>query len=421
MSNGFWRPSNYLLFHLLARFAGLEPLAYHLTALALHAVVCAQTGLLARRMIGGGSRIAWLASLMMATHFAAFPVALILSNAGDSILAIGLLGALLMAERWRNDRSPKSLTGLYAFALLAFTGKETAVVVPVVLGLWLVLRGEWRGPLRRHVLLLTAGAALLGSLSLHWMSQRPSYLLDSRVAATEASIAVTALDYLAGAFWPWSAEFLAWPLTPFPVAEPGLARWLAALGLAGAGLSFARRRSVVGFAALSILLVVLPVSVLGSELAPRYLYAALPFVCLAWLAGLRHFGPGRFLGRALRILAVGVWGTFLAAFVWSPTPRIHREIADDMEAFAAAVHREAPAWSSGDRVLILDLPHPGDPANQWVYSQLLLNVLLPETPVTLTVNPADAAADWRYRWENGALVAWEPADGERASRPLLGL
>lgn len=161
-SSPFYRPLYGLSYGLNFWLFGTNPLGYHLTNLALHAVSAFFVYLIALELVPGEK--AWGVSVTGGALFALYPIhpeaVTWISGRVDLICAAFYLPALFFFLRWlRVDRKLYLALSLGAFAL-ALASKEMAVTLPGLLFLCALYKGQG---LRGGVLKVLPFALLLGA------------------------------------------------------------------------------------------------------------------------------------------------------------------------------------------------------------------------------------------------------------------
>ena len=159
-------------------------------------------------------------------------------------------------------------------------------------------------------------------------------------------------------------------------------------------------------------LLLVPGSVVaGSTAGGRFLYAALPCVSLAVAVAFWKVWDTRW--RPALIPGIGLWCWLLTGFFSSPTVHEYVDTADNVGKLVAAMRREAPHWVNGDRIVILDHPHPGTEPWRWAYCQYLPMLAIPGKQVTVLLTRHPTAAR-TYRFDQGDLV---PCPGQPVRVP----
>jgi hypothetical protein len=145
----FYRPIASLTYAIDYALWGLNPTGYHLTNLLLHTVaaalvaVCTMT-VTRRRAVGT------LAGILFAIHPVAVEVVPVTSRRQDTLLTMFVLVSLTLFVRWYRATAPgerfpwrwashRPLGGALLAYALALGAKETAVVVPVLVVVWVLL------------------------------------------------------------------------------------------------------------------------------------------------------------------------------------------------------------------------------------------------------------------------------------------
>jgi len=166
-SIGYWRPLTKLSFALEYRAFGSAPKGYHLVSLAWFAAAVAAGFALARAL----ALSPWGACAALA-FFAAHPAhaeaTAIATARSDLVATAGILAALLGYVRWRRSGRRRWLALLLAAEVVALGSKETAVLIPVLAGLW-----EWleRGERPLRVPRLPAWQATVAPVALYALAR----------------------------------------------------------------------------------------------------------------------------------------------------------------------------------------------------------------------------------------------------------
>jgi tetratricopeptide (TPR) repeat protein len=154
---------------------GLNPLPYRLFNLLLHAAVSCLVFVLARDLLKrwtDGDRP--LPALAVAALFLLHPVQTnvitLVWKRTDLLVSLGLLGTFLCAGRWIERKGGAgSLAAAYAFALVAFFSKESALLLPAVILLGDLLVWRSKRSVSAGILGLYLPAAAL-AMALAWLS-----------------------------------------------------------------------------------------------------------------------------------------------------------------------------------------------------------------------------------------------------------
>lgn len=412
---GFWRPLGSLTTYAVATLFGLRPLAFDLATLAIHVGVCVLCASVARRCFGLGPRGALAAALLMASHIGAWRGVVLVCNTGDTYVAAGFLLGLLAWDRalcappGGGTRAREAfgrhapVFGAFAFCLMA---KETGVVLPALLLLWLGVRRGRAG--RGHAMVLAA--VFVGALAFAaWAAaqqaaSRGSYISEGYLRLHPVTTVRSTTDYVVSAFFPY-LHTVRWPWAD--VAWPGAVLWGARLALLAAAAGAAarlwvRRAGSPGTALCAFALLAAFVAVALPGLRPgapsaRFVYPAVPFVVLLVVtagSGLR----GAWRAGATALVAV-VWATFVAGFLLSPTVTGFPALARENAAFVEALRREAPAWPDKAVVSVFGYPVPGpNTKSRWGYLQHTLSVFGSGRGATAVLDDILPETTNAYRW-----------------------
>jgi tetratricopeptide (TPR) repeat protein len=308
-----YRPLVSLSYWIDFRLWGDRPPFYHLTNLLFHTLSSLAVYFTLRAMpVGRGA--AWLGALFFALHPIHTESVTWISGRTDVICGFFFfLGFFLYLNYRREERWPYLVGSLIAF-LLALLAKEMAVTLPLVIVLYGLCFGDapWPGRWREFgrsrlwpavkdslpywavvVLYLAIRLSVLGAV--FQSGDRAAGLFNDasgwrgvRADGIGATLLLSAKVV---------ALYLRLLLLPYPLnahrlvsdleAASGLVTWLSPLvGIAvlGLGLWALRRAPAYAFAALFVLVAVLPVSWLfpvGDHVAERFLYIPSLAVCLA--------------------------------------------------------------------------------------------------------------------------------------------
>lgn len=286
---------------LLWPLAGLDPVPYAATRIALHALAAVGVARLAGRL-GLAPAAAWLAGLVMAATPLAFSALYWASGVQDLLAVAAMVWAL---ERWSSPGRWGRPLGA-ALAIAAVAAKETVVGLPLLM-MWLLVAGP--------------GASRSGGRPSSWL------LVAACLLAAAAATALALRFFATGAQDPYALGdplvvvghllvYGLWLLLPGPHYPTGPAALVVGAGgllwLAWAAWSvhqWRRGRPVVAFTLLGALLMLAPLLPLRHHLAPDLAYPVEPFGCLA-LASLwpRRWNLRRPVAALLLIAAVaGGW------------------------------------------------------------------------------------------------------------------
>jgi len=298
-SPGLYRPLTALTYALDWVISGARPFWFHLVNLVLHGLATALTALVALRWLPP------LGVLVAGAIFAIHPVhveavANVVGRA-EILAALGLLGAVLAARRYRASPPGRRARWLVLTVLAVSAGlgsKEHAVVALGVLALdhWLEPQGERRpaGDLYFAVAALTAAwlflwRAIAGPLA---GASAVAMINDLPTGQRLAAVIPVQLDALRLLVWPvsLSADY-APQLIPIRTSWSLVATLasVTSLALLGLGLALRRRAPPVTFGILVGAATYLPTSNLlftsGVLLAERSLYLAVlaPALAAGWL------------------------------------------------------------------------------------------------------------------------------------------
>ncbi len=456
ISNGFFRPAILLTTRALVVACGLRPIFFHLACLILHSLVCVLTGFLARCVWKESFLAAWLAVGLMASHLGAYGVATRICNIGEPLLAIGFISGLLAWDQWLERGEKKWLTATAFGFAFALASKETGIMFPALMTLWVLFsrrdapagrlhaederqpetphRGVSTGEnrkddvrLARRIILVFGVADLVYA---GWFVGRQSqtgasYSAGDMVSASPKNFIRQLADYSSSAFLPY-----------LHVIEPPGGSWglshsaywgirlVVLIFLLFVGVRFALNSAEgrMSFLILASLVPLLPACVLTGSPQVRFLYPALPFLC-ALLGGLTEPRPSGNAQRATflssdapsrsrlgwsdwtalqKLAALGIallWISFAVSLYLSPTLIRYRQTARDVERFTAAVQQIAPTWEPGSTVAIFNHPHPGEGEARWIYSQLLFDLFIPEAKAKLVLDAETPQTRYSYRFD----------------------
>ena len=413
MSNGFWRPGVFLLGRTLVLGFGLTPAAFHLTSILLHALVCLLTFDVALRLYKGRLDIALIAAVMAVGHVGAWHCVSQFQNMCDLLLTVFILCSLLAWDGYASTGRVSYLLLTVLCQIGAITAKETGIVVPALLFLWLLQSGAAG---RKHywvVGLFCVACAVYAVVSLgQQRAVNLSYQSTGKVSWNPKDVLRQGADYMMSAFLPYLNTITS-PIGPLLL--PHWVRWmlrlLTAAGIVWAIWSLARKPGpgAVGFPVLACAACLTLPSLLNMQPQGRMLYCAIPFASI-FLARAAVMA-----GRARRpyvvAILVGIWAWFLMGLFWSPDVKNYREMTRRVEQLVEEMKKESPKWKPGATVVILDHPHPGVEPSRWMYCQHLVAIFLRRTDITIVLE-ATPQASAAYRFVNGSLVPETRADGQ---------
>jgi tetratricopeptide (TPR) repeat protein len=372
-STSFYRPMMHVLYAIVYAAAGARPWAYHLLNVAFHLLNVLGVYVLVRAVVarwGDPARHPYLA-LVAAVVFSVHPVHTepVLWVAGITDLSYAAFGVLALIAFLRAYSSPRFAPVAGALLLVSMLGKETGVVILVLMILfeWIERRRgrSWtpRAALLRLAPAVGALAAYLGLRLAALGSFAPS-------AAQHPQGAVALAASASGLF----ARYLATLLAPVRLTvmrsihlEGSVAEPIALAGLAAAAMlaavAFRFRGSAV--VVLSVALAVLPILPVlyvpaiesgHSVFGERYLY--LPVLGIGLALGLaleeaRHrFAWGRAAAIGVMMLLVG-WGAAAAAVrtgAWSDSLSLWTDAVRKSPDSAAAQEGLCFALYSANRI-----------------------------------------------------------------------
>ncbi len=134
-TGGLYRPLTILSFLIEYTFAGLSPVVHHLDNVVLH-LLCSVMAYLLLKDMSENPRAALYASLLFAAHPVHTEAVTWVSGRAEILSAVFSLSSMLAFIRYRGRTSRTASCILFALALLS---KESAVVVPVLLAVYILL------------------------------------------------------------------------------------------------------------------------------------------------------------------------------------------------------------------------------------------------------------------------------------------
>jgi len=311
-----WLTANYSLF-------GLNPLFWHLAAIALHLAACVLLYVFAWRLTEE-KWVAGVAVLLFGLHPAHVEAVAWVSGATEPLLAVLLFGSLLCYLKHRDSGRPGMTGSLAASRLLAFLAvlvKETALIMPA-----LIFSFEWAFPTgkvswKRRLWPAICAALPYVPISLAYLVMRALALKSVTPPRTTVGLRSVLLAwpqvvafYTAHMLFPFRLSVF---YNPLIVAHPGLWNFILPLTMIAAGaaaLLYGSRRSRV-FAFLSLWCAVMLVPMLNVTLwsnlenvHDRYLYLPSAAYCLmvaVVLARLRELHHTRSVLAVLIVIAAG--------------------------------------------------------------------------------------------------------------------
>jgi Tfp pilus assembly protein PilF len=354
------RPLLNLTWALNYAISGLEPWSYHLVNALIHAGNAALAfSLLAWMARRSGRPHAEAIALVGACLFAVTPMAVetvaYVSSRSTALCALFMLASLRVAVAALETATPARIAGACLLFLLALLTKEEAAALPlllILLDVFFLAGGDWRGPLRRPAL----HAAFLALPALGVLGRRvvtgawlPPLALDRGIyVATQAAAFPM---YLGRALVPLDpAFFRGHTPAPWPPDLPTLVMGAAGVALVSAAMVMSRRWTAVAFTILWLAAALLPSSsfVPLEEMVVDH-RAYLGGLGAAYLVGGLLWQPGRLL-----------FVTGVLALLGARTVQYQRVIGDPVRAWEDAVRR-APTSAEARRALADVYAERGDP------------------------------------------------------------
>jgi hypothetical protein len=325
------RDSVYWVLHQLF---GIDPIPYHATNVAFHAVASVLVFVLAQRL--GFSRwVALVGGLLFATHPVHTESVVWVSGLKDPLFLSAMLGSLVCYLRYRERQSPALYAAslLLLFAALACKSLALPTVVLMVaaermIGTatpWSLIAMRVFGPLvltfgsLAHIVAVGGATHIIvgphgGSWSSHWVLMAWALVGYVRQAVLPASFRL----YYCFAPAQGLADLRLW------------AAIVALLGLAALGLVLSRRDKRLGFLWLWFFVCLAPVANIvpfPALMADRYLYSPTVGVVLLLAVGLTKVRWGQVLTGAVVSILAAV--TALRSEAWSREDELWDEVAED--------------------------------------------------------------------------------------------
>ncbi len=241
---GMWRPWVTLSYRVDGVLSGWQPWNFHLVNVLAHATSCSLVALLAR----GRGLPAWAAlgaGLVYATAPALSESTAWIAGRTDAFAALATLAALLFARAWRAREAVAALAAALACTALALLGKESALVLPLLLAAdaW-DERTRAEGVARRALVpaLASLAVVVLWAIAHRALVAAPARPGDPGALAGAAALVWAHLAWLA----PWAPHSPLLDLWHAPGTAWATLAWLAAAGvLAGAAIAARRRWPVL--------------------------------------------------------------------------------------------------------------------------------------------------------------------------------
>lgn len=349
----FYRPLFLLWLFLLKHLTGGAPGWFHLAAIALHVCAVIEVYVLTC-LLTEEEGVALFAALIFALHPAKVEAVAWVSGTTEVLCAVLLFATLICWLRWKKDRRAAWLFSSFFLFVMSLLAKETAILLPVLLGIY-----EWQrqdGKLADRArgvaealwpfVVLTGGYVLWRWHVLHGLAET-SLVADGPTAVLSAP--GTILRYIGHLLWPvgLSAFYepaavsrFSWRLVGFPAI---------ALVAIAVPLWWMARRSATGamlFWWFPLTLAPVVASVRLVQIHDRYLY--LPSfsiaVGVAWLIGHRRTATGPIETSQVAL------GAVLAAVLAIGTTHESRPWDNDVPLFEHSV-KEAPSYSPAHWIL----------------------------------------------------------------------
>jgi Flp pilus assembly protein TadD len=299
----YYRPLMHVFLFVLRQGFGLQPWAYHLALMLMHAAVSVLVLWLLRVCLvtdrpGPEARAGVWAALGGALLFALHPVHTEAVAWVSGAMDVGMALAVLLAARlWLPvPASPARALGAAALWFAGLLVKETALVLPVLLwGLERATasaraRGSLGAQARRYALLGLGFAAYLGLRFMALGGSLPASNAPARASRLAGVLAFPA-DLGGKLVWPWPLAVLSpgGPATSFADVRVGLGALCFVGVVAGAVWAWRRGHAVIQGAGLWLLVPLLPALALQvrgvDAYAERYLYlSSVGFVLLLAMA-----------------------------------------------------------------------------------------------------------------------------------------
>lgn len=143
-ASNYWRPTFVLWLILNYSLFGLNATSWHIVNLLLHLVACGLAyGVL--RQLGAGRWIAFAITLLFAVHPAHVETVTWISGSPDLLMTVPFLGAWWLYLSNRETPKPWKLPVAWVLMAISLFSKESAVLLPVILGVSLFIEERRRG------------------------------------------------------------------------------------------------------------------------------------------------------------------------------------------------------------------------------------------------------------------------------------
>ncbi len=210
-NDAYYRPLFLVDFIIESRFFGVKPAGYHFTNLLYH-LISVLLLFLFFKQIKIPQVDAFLLSLLFAVHPVLTQAVAWIPGRNDMLLMIFFLSSFILLLKYLEKPNPLLLFLHFMFFLGALFTKETAIIIPVIIGGFVVFyfKWGWRRLIFPVISWIMAIAIWLlvrsnATLSKNWVS--PSEMLQAGLSRLEV-----VLQYLGKIFFPVN-------LTVFPMAE----------------------------------------------------------------------------------------------------------------------------------------------------------------------------------------------------------
>ena len=290
-SQGAWQPLRELSYAVDYAVWGLDPFGYHLTNLALHTANVLLVYVLLLWLLRR-QPLAWLAAAAFAVHPVQVEAVTWVSGRRDVLYGFFfLLSFLAFLRGERRYRAGLSWAWLYgaslACLLLALLSKPSAMMLPALLALAIVLFEEGREPLWQRLSVIVPhgliAAAMAGAQ--YWCATESKVVKGGAIGGQVASMPWTFATYWRLLFLP---VHLATPHSRVPLSWGSDARVIVVTALVVVGVTLALwkaapRRTIAVFGLGWWFIILLPVSnlvPLSMLVAERYLYMPIVGACL---------------------------------------------------------------------------------------------------------------------------------------------
>lgn len=409
MDNGFWRPLILASARLMLIIFGYNPLSFHLTVLFFHIVCGALTALVCSKL-GMSKYLCYLSSVLLISHFGAFPVVSHFQNIGDVYLAISLLVGIIFFENWR--KKEQGASGILIMCLLAFMAKESGVVFPLIILIWAICCRSISKKFWLLFVIISVLSFIFFSMTIlnQFMIQR-SYIGEGSITFSLKNFVRQLCDYVFSVFFP----FIHTLVFPFhPLVLPHFVLWIIRfcviiiLFFILINLFLKKNNSIMNSLFIIICVIIAPTALFQGNPQGRYLYPALPFAVIVICQLLISFNGLKAI--LIKIIIAILWIVFLLSFFLSPSVDEYKKVTSDVGTFVSEIKKISPAWSDGNQIAIYNHPHPGIAPWRWSYCQQIFNIFIPDKKVTIALDTITSDTSHIYRFENNRLINIENAE-----------